>query len=121
VHDVVPVIAEPGKALNHLPCLRRVAGQQLVRRHPWVCRRAVPVPLISGGVDDVAGADFFDLAAAAGLVQAFAFGDVEGLAGGVGVPGRADGRVDRPALNRTCDGSSLPAMPSIQRPRSLAA
>jgi hypothetical protein len=30
VHDVVPVIAEPGQALHRLPCLGRVVGQQLV-------------------------------------------------------------------------------------------
>jgi hypothetical protein len=40
---------------------------------------AMPVPLVGGGVNDVACADFFDLAAA-GLVQAAAFGDIEGLA-----------------------------------------
>jgi hypothetical protein len=37
------------------------------------------------GADDVAGADFFDLAAA-WLVEAVAFGDVEGLPDGVTVP-----------------------------------
>ena len=33
MHDVVPVIAEPGQALNGLPCLGWVVGQQLVSHH----------------------------------------------------------------------------------------
>src|SRR5215217_7172874 len=54
--------------------------------HVVVGGGAVPVPPIRGRGDDVAGADLLD-GAAAGLDQALAFGDVQGLADGVGVPG----------------------------------
>lgn len=33
VHDGVPVVAEPGKALNRLPRLGRILGQQLIRHY----------------------------------------------------------------------------------------
>src|SRR5215211_2627441 len=56
--------------------------------HVVVGGGAVPVPLVRGRGDDVSGADALD-GAAAGLHQALAFGDVEGLADGVGVPGGA--------------------------------
>ncbi len=46
---------------------------------------AVPAPFAGRGTDDVAGAAFLDLAAA-WLVEAVAFGDVEGLTEGVTVP-----------------------------------
>ena len=45
---------------------------------------AVPVPFSSRGADDVAGAGFPSLAAG-WLVEAAAFGGVDGLPGGVGV------------------------------------
>ena len=43
MHDIVPVIAEASEPLNRLPCLGRVAGQQLVRDdlvHRYVQPRA---------------------------------------------------------------------------------
>jgi hypothetical protein len=46
---------------------------------------AVPVPFAGRGADDVAGADFLDLADA-WLVEVVAFGEVEGLLDGVTVP-----------------------------------
>jgi hypothetical protein len=46
---------------------------------------AVPLPFVGRDTDDVADADFSDLAAA-WLVEAVAFGDVEGLTDGVTVP-----------------------------------
>src|SRR6266550_2290228 len=56
--------------------------------HEVVGRGAVPVLLVVGCVDDIAGADL-DGVAAAGLYEPGSFGDVEGLAEGVGVPGAA--------------------------------
>ena len=56
--------------------------------HEPVGGGAVPVLLAGLDVDDVAGADLLDVAAAAGDV-ADAVGDVERLAAGVGVPGGA--------------------------------
>jgi len=53
--------------------------------HEVAGRGAVPVPFAGRGADDVAGADFPGLAAA-WLVEAVAFADVEGLPGGVSVP-----------------------------------
>ena len=58
--------------------------------HEVAGRGAVPVPLVRRRVDDVAGADLSD-AAAAGLHETPAFGDVEGLPEGVGVPRGASG------------------------------
>src|ERR671912_570093 len=57
-------------------------------RHEVVGSGAMPVPLIRGCDDDIAGPELLD-PAAAGLHQPSAFGDVEGLADGVGVPGGA--------------------------------
>jgi hypothetical protein len=61
----------------------------------WVMKRsgcgAVPVPLFGGCGDDVTGADILDVTVA-GLDEAVAFGDVEGLPDGVGMPGGAGGR-----------------------------
>ena len=73
----------------------------------------VPVPLACRRVGDVARADLSD-AAAAGLHETPAFGDVEGLPEGVGVPRGAGGGEKRTALTRTREGSSPLAMPSIQ-------
>src|SRR6266567_8761629 len=53
--------------------------------HEVVGCGAVPVPLLRGCVDDVAGTDADD-AAAAGLHKSCSFGDIEGLAERVGVP-----------------------------------
>jgi len=53
--------------------------------HEVVGCGAVPVPFAGRGADDVADADFLDLAAA-WLVEAGAFGGVEGLPDGVTVP-----------------------------------
>lgn len=53
--------------------------------HEVVGCGALSVPFAGRGADDVAGADFLDLAAA-WLVEAAAFGDVEGLTDGVTVP-----------------------------------
>ena len=48
----------------------------------------MPVLLVGGCGDDVAGSDLDDVAAP-GLSQPGAFGDVERLAEGVGMPGAA--------------------------------
>ena len=56
--------------------------------HEVVGGGAMPVLLVGGCVDDVAGSDLDDVAAP-GPSQPGAFGDVEGLAEGVGVPGAA--------------------------------
>src|SRR4029453_16281606 len=61
--------------------------------HELVGGGAVPVPLARGRVDGLAGMDLDDLAAA-GLDEADALGDVEGLAQGVAVPGGAGARGD---------------------------
>ena len=53
--------------------------------HEVVGCGAVPVPFAGRGTDDVAGADFLDLAAA-WLVEAVAFGGAEGLTDGGTVP-----------------------------------
>src|SRR6266704_4460818 len=56
--------------------------------HEVVRGGAVPVPLVPGDIDDVAGTDPDD-GSAAGLDQSFAFGDVERLGDRVRVPGGA--------------------------------
>ena len=74
--------------------------------HEAVGRGTVPVLLIRGSVDDVAGVSFDDVAAT-GLDQGDALDDVEGLAQGVGVPGGA-GAGSEPVtmLARIQEGSS---------------
>jgi hypothetical protein len=59
--------------------------------HEVVGCGALPVPFAGRGAGDVAGADFLGLAAA-WLVEAAAFGDVEGLPDGVTVPSGAGRR-----------------------------
>src|SRR5260370_5200489 len=73
--------------------------------HEVVGCGAVPVPFAGRGTDDVADADFLDLAAA-WLVEAGAFGGVEGLTGGVTVPCGA-GRRGGPGGAGTGGGGGL--------------
>ena len=89
---------------------------------------AVPVPFAGRGADDVAGVDFPGLAAA-WLVEAVAFGDVEGLPGGVRVPCGAGRRgesggadPDVGGLLAACDGLTCgPVRTRRSRARSVDA
>ena len=71
-------------------------------RHEAIGCRAVPMPLTGGCVDDIAGSDGDDGFAADDA--AFAFGDVEGLAAVVGVPGGAGagGKWTAPTVSVAC-------------------
>src|SRR5439155_10188246 len=92
--------------------------------HEVVGCGAVPVPLVSGCVDHVAGTDVDDVAAP-GLHTAYALGDVERLAEGVGVPrgactrGEADG-IDADARGLLTSGDGVdPDVPGEPIGRTL--